>query len=229
MANNLMQLLQQYNPQRDPRNIFEVIQRDNRGPAPMQDVFDTGWDRQEMFYADDGSGEMPESLKNFLAKYGKYGLTATRHEYDPSREGDGTGVRNQAGWSTSGFDWDKLPKSAFGDLRSTQNLNSDDKNNVIDPMFVSYVPNYGWTTHRKNYDWKADMSFLQRNIGTIAPALAMMALGFPPMVNATVGLGRGVVDTLGGNKPWQSLLPSLLGMGLGLGGISGIPAQLART
>lgn len=202
----------------DTSDPFEVMQRDTR-KGEYQDVFDAGYEGAGSgnFYRADESGEMPQYLKDSLAKYGPRGLQAQYYEagQDPYDNSLGAGWRTTSDLAKLEASMPKGPSNtSFRDLRP---LTSDDKNNVKNPSMVGYDPNYGWVTHRKNFDQNADKSWFMRNAHMIMPALFTGGLGLagvPASVLAATSLGRGAVDAIGGNKDWKSLLPQLLAAGL---------------
>jgi hypothetical protein len=206
------------NPGYDTSDPFEVMQRDTRKGA-YQDVYDAGYEGAGSgnFYRADESGEMPQYLRDSLAKYGPKGLQAQYYEagQDPYDNTLGAGWRTTSDLAKLEASMPKGPSNTS--FRNLRPLTSDDKNNVYDPKMVGYDPNYGWVTHRKNYDQNADKGWFMKNAHIIMPALFTMGmggLGASSIGLAASGLGRGAVDAIAGNRNWKSLLPQILAAGL---------------
>lgn len=218
-------------PQIQPQgDVWETMQRDTRKGA-YQDIFGAGYDGAGSgnFYTAGEGGEMPEYLKNSLEKYGPRGLKATYYEAgkDPYDSTLGAGWRTDSDLSQLQESMPKGPGNiSFRDLRS---LTSDDKNNVYDSKYVTFDPNYGWVTHRKNYDQNADESWFMRNAKTIMPALFTMGIG--SLGGAGVGYGMSGLGAARGamNGDWTSVLAAIASGALGASGLtSGLRGALGN-
>lgn len=216
----------------DPRGIFELIQRETRTPLLANEL--------GMFERNPNS-PMPMANSNFgangvLSEMGKammekYGMKA--HWQDPYQSepmGEGATIDNVPGsWiidDYGSFKPENLPKTVFG--HDFRRLSEKDKYLVYDPRAVKWDDNYGWITHQKNYNSDLNDSWLEKSLPTLLPSLMAMAVGLPPIFSSLMGGGLGAVRTLGSGGNLLNLLPSIVGAGLGLGGISGLPALAAR-
>jgi hypothetical protein len=219
-------------------DLWERIQNESRKGA-FQDEYTTVDPFRN--YSDqishlDGNNLTPDQQK-YLDKYGiKMGYTPG---YTSGPMGEGATVENVPGqWhQTSGsntYDPSKNPKTVFGhDFRL---VTERDKGLIPKEDAIVWDDNYGWITHKKNYNQNGNETWFMQNAKTIMPALLTAGLGFAgvaPGVLSGMNLGRGAVDFLGGNRSLQSLLPQLISAGLpfipGFGDMGRLAQGLTRT
>lgn len=162
----------------------------------------------------------------------QYGVKASwRDGYTTGPQGEGATVEDVPGqWEVDGmgtYDRTKMPKTVFGhDFRT---VTERDKGLIPKEDAIVWDDNYGWITHRKNYDQNGNETWFMKNAKTIMPALFTMglgSLGVAPGVLSSINLGRSAVDFLGGNSGLGQLLPALLSAGIGF---SGLPGMLSST
>ena len=210
-------------------DLFEFIQNDNRKGAYADE-----WATMKPLQLNPGGlsqigqeGPTPEQQK-FFDKYGiKY---KWRDAYDTGPVGEG-GISETmpGGWEISDYgtyDHNKFvensPTTVFG--RDWRGVSEKDKYKTLDPSKVVWDDNYGWITHKKNYNSDGDKSWIQKNIGNILPAIVGTALGGP--AGMAIALGMSTVKAASGQTSWQSLLPQLLSAGLpmipGFSGLSNL-------
>lgn len=222
----------------DPRNIFEYIQRETRTPkwkVPDAEVMPTKINpgglaapQSDMISADQ---ILSPELQAFL---NKYGMKASYRDARQELAGEGGTVNTiPAGWYVD--DWGtyqnhlsdaakNAPKTVFG--YDFIRLNEHDKNNVIDPRYVTWDDNYGWITHKKNYNYDADQSNFERYLPAAIAAIPGLIGG--PAAGFAASLAMGVPRVLAGDKDWTSLLPAIASMALPGLGITGPAATLAK-
>jgi hypothetical protein len=216
-------------------DLFETIQRETR-KGRFADEYNTigSIGNQDSLTHIGANGPTPEQQKLF----DKYGIKLRwRDAYDSGPKGEsGISEMVPGGWEIADrgtYDQAKFdaarPKTVFGD--DWRGISEKDKYKVKDPKYVTWDDNYGWITHRKNYDPDGDKSWFQRNIGNILPAVVGTALGGP--AGTAIGLGMAGVKAASGQMSWQSLLPAILSAGLpmipGFSGLGNLAKLGIRT